>query len=408
MKRNWKKNLIGLLILSQLGSGVLSFILSWYVLEVTNSALSFSSVVIPTSIVGLVVAYPIGKVVDKYSKNRLMVLAQLMSILSLVIFGLFRYTHGDAYLSVSIITLNVCLSVCDEFISTSLLAAAQQIVNSEDELGSYNSLSQTIRSICSMTAPLLGAALYHLFSLTTFVIIEIVIEAICVFYIYNIKLVNEVEVQEETETVKSDLSIGDMVNYLLSRKIIVHLSICMLFLNLLMGSLNVGYPFIVSENFKDKPYIFGFISFVIPLGMLSASILYQILRLKSRLVKQAVYSWSGFAAVIVLIGVSTYYLDLKSYLFAFIMILSSFIVGFLASFSQIPTMTFMQKVVPAKLQGRIFSLLDSFVKAAVPVSYLLYGVLFDKFNLSLIFMLSGILVLLYMLFMIIYSNKVKE
>lgn len=92
MKRNWKKNLIGLLILSQLGSGVLSFILSWYVLEVTNSALSFSSVVIPTSIVGLVVAYPIGKVVDKYSKNRLMVLAQLMSILSLVIFGLFRYT----------------------------------------------------------------------------------------------------------------------------------------------------------------------------------------------------------------------------------------------------------------------------------------------------------------------------
>ncbi|CRH73101.1 H+ Antiporter protein [Chlamydia trachomatis] len=90
------------------------------------------------------------------------------------------------------------------------------------------------------------------------------------------------------------------------------------------------------------------------------------------------------------------------------MILSSFIVGFLASFSQIPTMTFMQKVVPAKLQGRIFSLLDSFVKAAVPVSYLLYGLLFDKFNLSLIFMLSGILVLLYMLFMIIYSNKVKE
>lgn len=130
MKRNWKKNLIGLLILSQLGSGVLSFILSWYVLEVTNSALSFSSVVIPTSIVGLVVAYPIGKVVDKYSKNRLMVLAQLMSILSLVIFGLFRYTYGDAYLSVSIITLNVCLSICDEFISTSLLAAAQQIVNS--------------------------------------------------------------------------------------------------------------------------------------------------------------------------------------------------------------------------------------------------------------------------------------
>ena len=83
MQRNWKKNLTGLLILSQLGSGVLAFILSWYVLQVTNSALSFSQVVVPTSIVGLIAAYPIGKIIDKYAKNRLMLLGQLASILSL-------------------------------------------------------------------------------------------------------------------------------------------------------------------------------------------------------------------------------------------------------------------------------------------------------------------------------------
>ena len=408
MQRNWKKNLTGLLILSQLGSGVLAFILSWYVLQVTNSALSFSQVVVPTSIVGLIAAYPIGKIIDKYAKNRLMLLGQLASILSLAVFALFHYIHGEAYLTISIVVLTVCLAICDELVSSVLFAAAKQIVNSEEELGTYNSLSQTIRGICSMVAPLLGGALYKLLSVQAFVLIEIVIESICVIYIYRIKLVNEVQTKDTEAEQEPDLSIKDMFKYLTNNKILLHLNNCMFLLNLFLGVFNVRLPFILSTNFNDKPFIFGMVNFIFPVGMLTASILYQTLQPGGNLLKQTIYTWTVPCFIITLLGVSTYILNLKSYLFAFILLLLVFIAGFGMSFGQIPQLTYWQKKIPEHIQGRFFAMSDSIVKAAIPVSYLLYGVLFDHFNLSAIFIVSGLLGLAYMLFMFIYVNMLEE
>lgn len=385
-----------------MGSGILAFILSLYVLRLSNSAFSFSQVVVVTSIVGLISSYPIGNIVDKFSKNKLMLIAQLGSVFFLCCFALFRYVYGDLFVVLSIIILNVCLSICDDLMSTVLLASATQIVNSEDELDSYNSLTQTIRSICGMVAPLIAGAIYSFFSIMTFVILEIIIESVCVFYIYKIKLVNEFSGEDEKS---ENLNIKELGRYILTNKLVLFLSLCMVFLNLVFGSLNVGYPFILASNFQDKPFLIGLVRFAIPFGMLAASIAYQILRPQGSYVKQAINIWSGFGVVIIVIGLSTMMLSLQSYMYAAVLILSSLIVGFLASFANIPLLSYMQNEVPNKLQGRVFSLLDSIVRSTIPLSYLLYGWLFDHSTAGLIYIISGAVMTLYMLFVQIYARK---
>lgn len=377
MKNNWKQNLIALLLLSQLGSGILGFILSLYVLHLSNSAFSFSQVLVVTSVVGLISAYPIGNIVDKFSKNKLMLLAQLGSIFFLFCFALFRYVYGDLLVILSIIILNVCLSICDNLMSTVLMAAAKQIVNSEDELDSYNSLTQTIRGACSMVAPLIASAIYNFFSVMTFII----------------------------EEVDEKLNIRELGRYVLNNRLIVLLSICMIFLNLSVGSLNVGYPFILTTNFQDKPFLIGLVGFAIPFGMLAASIVYQILRPQGDYVKQAINTWSSFGVVIIFIGLATQLINLQSYTYAAILIVSSLIIGFLASFANIPLLSYMQTEVPDKMQGRVFSLMDAIVKSTIPLSYLLYGWLFDHNTASLIYIASGTIMTLYMLFMQIYARR---
>lgn len=402
MKSKWKQNLTALLLLSQLGSGILAFILSLYVLKLSDSAFSFSQVVAVTSVVGLISAYPIGKIVDTFSKNKLMLCAQFGSILSLACFTLFRYVYGDLFVVSSIILLNICLSICDNLMSTVLMSAAKQIVNSTEELDSYNSLSQTIRGMCGMAAPLIASAIYCFFSITTFLLVEICIESVCVFFIYRIKLVNEVDRMESEE---EQVKLADLFKYLLAKKQIIFLSLCMILLNLLVGSLNVGYPFLLHNNFADKPILIGLVGFAIPFGMLSASIIYQIIRPKGNYVLQALNTWFGFGFVIMLIGVATQMLNLQSYLYAGILVFSSLLIGFLASFANIPLMVYMQKEVKDNVQGRVFSLMDAFVKVTIPVAYLLYGYLFDRATPSLIYIISGLLMTLYMIFMQVQSRK---
>lgn len=402
MKNNWKQNLTALLLLSQLGSGILGFILSLYVLRLSNSALSFSQVLVVTSIVGLISAYPIGNIVDKFSKNKLMLIAQLGSIFFLFCFASFRYVYGDLLVVLSIIILNVCLSICDNLMSTVLLAAAKQIVNSEDELNSYNSLTQTIRGACGMAAPLIAGAIYKFFSVMTFIIVEIIIESVCVIYIYKIKLVNEVANEAGSD---EKLNIKELGKYVLNNRLIVLLSICMIFLNLLVGSLNVGYPFILTNNFQDKPFLIGLVGFAIPFGMLAASIVYQLLRPHGNYVKQAINTWSGFGVVIIFIGLATQLINLQSYAYAAILIASSLIIGFLASFANIPLLSYMQTEVPDNMQGRVFSLMDAIVKSTIPLSYLLYGWLFDHSTASLIYIASGTIMTVYMLFMQVYARR---
>lgn len=401
MQSKWKQNLTALLLLSQLGSGILAFILSLYVLKLSDSAFSFSQVVAVTSVVGLISAYPIGKIVDSFSKNKLMLCAQFGSILSLACFTLFRYLYGDLFVVSSIILLNICLSICDNLMSTVLMSAAKQIVNSTEELDSYNSLTQTIRGMCGMVAPLIASAIYRFFSITTFLLIEICIESVCVFFIYRIKLVNEVDRMESEEQVK----LADLFKYLLLKKQIIFLSLCMILLNLLLGSLNVGYPFLLNNNFADKPILIGLIGFAIPFGMLSASIIYQIIRPKGNYVLQALNTWFVFGFVIMFIGVATQMLNLQSYLYAGILVFSSLLNGFLASFANIPLLVYMQKEVKDNVQGRVFSLMDAFVKVTIPVAYLLYGYLFDRVTPSLIYIISGLLMTLYMIFMQVQSRK---
>lgn len=69
MTKQNNRNLSLLLILTQLGSGVLAFILSFSILQQNKSALDFSMTVVVSTIFSIITSVISGKFIDKYNKK---------------------------------------------------------------------------------------------------------------------------------------------------------------------------------------------------------------------------------------------------------------------------------------------------------------------------------------------------
>ncbi|MFD1410709.1 MFS transporter [Lapidilactobacillus gannanensis] len=107
-KRFW---LIGAILFSELGSSIFSFVLSLAVLDKTNRAASYSTILVVSSVTSILATPLIGNVVDKFPKRRLLVVSQGMSVISLIIFALFLRVGGAVSVwSVSVLTIFLDLS----------------------------------------------------------------------------------------------------------------------------------------------------------------------------------------------------------------------------------------------------------------------------------------------------------
>lgn len=87
------------------------------------------------------------------------------------------------------------------------------------------------------------------------------------------------------------------------------------------------------------------------------------------------------------------------------------LIGSSVTIARIPLISHIQSIVPENKQGRLFSILDSFIESTLPVGLMIYGVLFDKFNSNLIYIISGVSLCLILLSiynkLIIFANKRK-
>lgn len=133
MTKQNNRNLSLLLILTQLGSGVLAFILSFSILQQNKSALDFSMTVVVSTIFSIITSVISGKFIDKYNKKRMLLSVQISSVLALFIFGI--YVSNIENLSILyVVILRTVLQVCDTIFVSTLVASAIRLVDSKEIL----------------------------------------------------------------------------------------------------------------------------------------------------------------------------------------------------------------------------------------------------------------------------------
>lgn len=158
MKRNKNFNLlIGSQLFSVLGTTIVQFVISLYVLDITKSALTFS-VIASLSIVGRLICLPFcGVLADRLPKRNLML---LMDCLYLVLsIGLFLVTRLENPVT-AIGILTVIIGMVSAF-ETPVVQSAIPIICKEEEIPRANGIISSIGTLGTVLGPILAGIIYR-------------------------------------------------------------------------------------------------------------------------------------------------------------------------------------------------------------------------------------------------------
>lgn len=406
MKTSYRTNLIFLNIFSNFGSSVFVFILSLTILEQTKSAFDFSKILIFSSISAILSTPFIGVIVDKFDKKKLMIISQFFSIFILFLFIMYLDFFGKVGLISSIIVISI-LNVLDILFSTSLITSAKFIVNSENDLNNFNSLQQTILSLCSIIAPLTAGIIFSVVPLKIFLFIEVAMELCAVFFIYKLNY-NVVSIPHELDNVNNSVnnSVFESLKYLLNNRHLIILIFGMFLINFVLSVINIGIPYLVINSFSGSSIFIGILEASIPLGMITIGVLLSFTTLYKNRIQNVAYLWSITGFSLILIGLFSYFISNNIIQFSIIVTIINFILGITLMLSRIPILTYFQLKIPDSKQGRIFSILDTVIQIAIPVSSGIFGMLFDILNSNIIFIATGIVIIFYSLISNIFIRKI--
>jgi MFS family permease len=166
-----------------------------------------------------------------------------------------------------------------------------------------------------------------------------------------------------------------------------------------VGPEEVLLPFLTRERIGEDPRWFGFLLAVYGLGGVVGSIVVSSRKLPRRYLTVMNLAWGFSTLPFVVVGLTDQY---------WLMLVSMFIIGFGFSYGNVIWGTLLQRRVPRHMLGRISSL-DFFVSLALmPLSMALAGPLAEVVPLQTIFIVAGILPLVFGLIAIVAARMPQD
>lgn len=166
-----------------------------------------------------------------------------------------------------------------------------------------------------------------------------------------------------------------------------------------VGPEEVLLPFLTRERIGEDPRWFGFLLAVYGLGGVVGSIVVSSMKLPRRYLTAMNVVWGLSTLPFVIVGITDQY---------WLMLASMFVIGFGFSYGNVIWGTLLQRRVPRHMLGRISSL-DFFVSLALmPLSMALAGPLSEVVSLQTIFVVAGILPLIFALIAIFAARMPQD
>ncbi|WP_461225427.1 MFS transporter [Lacticaseibacillus suihuaensis] len=417
------------------GSGMLSFAIGLYILQRTGSALGMGISLITGPLVSLCLTPLLGYIVDTKNHRAIMVLAQLGTTLGLIAFAAAFALWPAAYYQ-ELIALIVLLQITDSFLSTTLTASLVQLFAKTD-LQNVNSLNQSLQSLASFLAPVIGALVYTLVAIGSFALIEVGFELIALVGILTLNFhavpatAGEAATAAETATttqsettataataanapaepsttepaaaalattqpatttepatdatatapaapVKPSLwrNFAEGFRFLLDRPIFLLLTATGAAINFFFAALNVGLPYVLVHTLHLSNTQYGWTDSAFAVGMFLGGLLLSQITLRHHPIYVSYAFLLGLSLLMGVLGLPTLTGWGSGVNTGFYLVLNA-LQGILLVFVNTPLSTYMQQLIPANMQGRVFSLQSALSMMLMPLGTLLYGVLFD-------------------------------
>lgn len=386
------KNIILFLIgqfITQFGNQIFAFSISYYILKITKSGLSFGISLALNSLPNLLLSPLSGFICDKFSKKKIIILTDLISGIVLLIFILISIVTG--FKNIYIFCLMFILSSLNT-INSIAVKSSLPIITSKNLLPKVNFYSQSIVSLSRIIAPFIAGIIISYVDISLFLIINSISFFISSFIecylIFDENIKQKISTLYNLHNFYSSLKEG--LNYIRTEKIIFLLISFSIITNcLFVTGYTIPVPYILNNviNFNSQQY--GVAEGMSSFGAMLCSLLLAQKFKNDENFKLLIKSHLYLAAIIISLGIMSF---TKNTLLPFIIIIIiKFLFGAMVVMCNVISTIIIQSKVSKEYIGRVFGFEATFSSALNPLTLVIVGYFIDKVQPFILPTLSGVL-----------------
>ncbi|MGE7987340.1 MFS transporter [Lysinibacillus fusiformis] len=382
-------------IISILGSALLRFALSLFVLDMTGRADLFAVLFAISSIPILLTPFG-GALADRFNRRHLMVLFDVINSVVVLIFYLTLWTEYHSVLGIGAVM--VLLSIISAMYSPAVMASIPLLV-SEQHLEQANGIVNGVQALAGVAAPVLGGILYGLLGIKILVLVSgllFFVTAIVEMYM-TIPFVKRDDGGQLVMTLFKDIKEG--FTYVVKQSFILKCTVLAALLNLLFTPLFiVGVPIILRVTLEVSDSLYGIgmgiIDFATILGALTMGYFAKKLQINR------LYIWvlvTAFLVIPMAIAVIQPMLQIGYYASYLLFTGCALVMAMMMTIISIYVMTLVQKETPNENLGKVMAIMMAVSQCMAPLGQMGYGLLFETFRANIFIPILMICVMMLLL-----------
>lgn len=366
-------------LFSLMGSLVVQFVITWWVTEVTGSAV-YLSIGMTLYFLPMVIVTPIaGVFTDRWNRKLLIGIADsLQALVTVWIIFLFYLNMADPLLVILIGSLR---GLCQAFHMPTVSAIVPTMVPKE-KLSRINGIGYLFTSLIQLTGPIIGAVFLILFPIKVILWMDVITFGIAIIPLMLIKIPHVRNVEE----IKTKISfIKELKEGIITIKMIPGMLIILflsMFLNFLITPVNVLLPYYIKVIHLGTAADLAIILVLFNAGMILGGVITTLKKEWKH--KLTVY----FSGLMIAMGIFSVLGFAPTGAFL-LMGLSASIIGLMLPISNTIYMTIIQTTVPPDKMGRVSSVDQSLSMAILPIGTIISGPLAVIFGIQNLFIFSA-------------------
>lgn len=379
---NWKKSFLTIVsgqMVSLIGTSAVQFALIWWLARETESALMLALAGFMAFLPQLVFGPFVGVWIDRLSRKKIMIVADLFIGLVATIFALLFFVAKPPYWTACLV---LGIRAMGTVFHTPASQAAFAMLVPKDQLVRANGWSQFLMNGALMLGPVLGAAMYAALPMPFILLTDMAGAVVASITVAIVKIPELAKGTEKRPSFFAEIKGGVKV-FLEDRRLLqvtAMAAICMIF----FMPVSVFYPLMSSGFFKVSAWHASIIEIVFSFGMMAGAGVISRLTINSKL--QTVHL--GFFAM----GLLSIFCGVLPPTITGFWVFAVLCLVLGASFNtyNIPYIAYMQETIPHAAQGRAFSLMNSLISVTMPIGLAIGGPVAELYSVSLWFFVSGV------------------
>ena len=378
--QNYRKK-AALFLISQsvtlLGSSIVQFAIIWYVTLQTSSGAWVSALTVAAYVPQFIISFFSGVWADRYSRKKLIILADSVIALATLVLALLIPHIGDGTpLLFALVAISVVRSLGAGVQTPAVNSMIPQLVP-EDQLMKFNGINATIQSLVQFAAPAAAGAVlsFGTFQGTLMIDIGTAIAGIGILSAVAVPFTKSGNSSSMFAQMKAGLKYAAKESFVGLLLLIFGLFI---FLCVPAGFLATLF---VSRYFGESYWYLTIVEVIGFIGMMLGGLLIGAWGGFKNRVKTLVVGMTAFGALAIGMGVVDQFI-------AYLVLMA--IYGIALTMVQTASTTLLQENTAPEMQGRMFGLFGAMFSGFLPLGMVVFGPLADVVSMRLLMIVSGV------------------